>query len=328
MNRIFTHFVEKAFALGTYAAKIGWTPNPVRPLTPQDNEWMQMCPDDFYAIPSDPPNITFSRPLVGDNSLYSRFRFPSAMVTPYVENNTVHGLANLRRRGKARGAFIILHGHAMTSIALLEYYARPAVRLGMDVYFMMLPYHMRRRPHGTWSGQYSLNADIRGSAMAFRQGVQDVRCLINWIEKERHEPVVLGGVSLGAFTSLMTAVVDDRPKAVVSILGGGSLAQIIWDGYQLGRSKRQLQQVGVTADQLERDWALLGPANWQPKVDPQRVLLLNGLYDPIVTPENTNRLWQAWGKPEIHWYPGGHASIAPYNRQVKRELFLFLASRL
>jgi pimeloyl-ACP methyl ester carboxylesterase len=123
-------------------------------------------------------------------------------------------------------------------------------------------------------------------------------------------------------------VVDDRPKAVISILGGGSLAQIIWDGYELGRSKRQLQQAGVTEEQFERAWALMGPANWQPKVNPDRVLLLSGLYDPIVTPENTRRLWRAWGELRLHWFPAGHASVAVYNRQIKKELFEFLSTRL
>jgi hypothetical protein len=240
----------------------------------------------------------------------------------------VHGLANLRPEGNARGALIIVHGHTMTHLALLEWYARPAIQMDMDVYFIVLPYHMQRAPRGTWSGQYSLNSNIMGSALAFKQGVQDLRSLISWIEQERQVPVILAGVSLGAYTCCMTAVVDDRPKAVLSILGGGSLAQLLWDGYQLGRSRNQLQAGGISDADLERYWALLGPANWQPRVERERVLLLAGKYDPIVTPGNVDRLWQAWSEPDIHWYPCGHGTIAHYHHPVREEIIRFIASRI
>ncbi len=330
MNRLATDLLEKSLALGFYALKLRGTPNPFQPVTPGAVKLLSASPEDFYAIPADPPELAFCRDCERPGAFRDRFTFPSPYVSPYPKNNIVHGLANLRPEGQARGALIIVHGHTMTHFALLEWYARPAIRMGLDVYFIALPYHMRRTPKGTWSGQYSLNSDVVGSALAFRQGVQDVRSLITWIAQERHAPgmqhmpVILAGISLGAYTCCMTAVVDDRPKAVLSILGGGSLAQIIWDGYQLGRSRRQLLAGGVSCEDLERYWALLGPGNWQPKVARERVLLLAGKYDPIVTPKNVDRLWQAWGEPDIQWYPCGHGTIAHYHHPVRQAIFRFL----
>ena len=328
MNHLVTKQIEKTLALGFHVIRGRNTPNPFRPVRSLDLSWMDASPEEFYSIPDQPPRLDFNKNLLSVSALRDRFTFTSSYLSGDSNNNLVHGLANLRSEGKARAALIIVHGHAMTNFKLLERYARPAIRSGMDVYLIALPYHMQRAPRGTWSGQCSLNSDIEGSALAFIQGVRDVRSLISWIEVERQAPVVLLGVSLGAYTSCMTAVVDDRPKAVVSIIGGGSLAQILWDGYQMGRSKRQLMAGGVSQDQLEQYWALLGPANWLPKIARDRILLLAGEFDPIVTPENVNRLWRAWDHPAIHWYPCGHATISIYHRQVRKEIFRFLHDRI
>lgn len=310
-----------------YASRLRGTPDPFTAIPPNGNHWQSMTPEEFYAIPEGMPCVKFKKSDLGDGVLQERFTFPSVYQSPHPENNVVHGLADLHARGRSRAAMIIVHGHAMRNFTMFERYSRPAARGGLDVYYLSLPYHMARTPKGTWSGQLSLNANIEGTAQAFRQGVKDVRSLITWIQSERNVPIILLGVSLGAYTACMTAVVDNRPSTVISILGGGSLAQLIWDGYQMNRSKRQLERRGVTYEQLEQYWRLLGPANWQPKMARDRVLMFAGEYDPIVTPANVNRLWRAWDHPAIHWYAAGHASIAIYNRQVRNEILRFLVDR-
>jgi hypothetical protein len=53
-----------------------------------------------------------------------------------------------------------------------------------------------------------------------------------------------------------------------------------------------------------------------------------GKYDPIVTPGNVDRLWQAWHRPALHWYPCGHGTIAHYHHPVRDEIFRFLSGVL
>jgi pimeloyl-ACP methyl ester carboxylesterase len=58
------------------------------------------------------------------------------------------------------------------------------------------------------------------------------------------------------------------------------------------------------------------------------MLMLAGRYDPIVTPDNVQKLWRAWDKPALHWYRCGHGTIAVYYREVVREILQFLQETL
>jgi hypothetical protein len=328
LNRTVTHLAEKSLELALFSAKNLKTPNPFRPLHGKAPWFASAHPEDFYALPASPPGLTFQRAWAGSERTRMRFTFPSFVQTPYSENNTVYGLASFAPRKKTRAALVVVHGHRMRSFAMLEWIAIPAARLGIDMYYLTLPFHMQRAPAETWSGQLSLNSSVEGTALAFRQGVIDLRALMAWIAAERGTPVGLVGMSLGAFTCSMATVVDPHAAALVSILGGGSLAQIHWDGYQMGRPRRQLMQGGVTRQKLEQYWAVLGPAYWKSRLPGERVLMLAGKYDPIVTPQNVSRMWQAWDHPVLRWYPCGHSTIVWYYREVVREIVRFLSSSL
>ena len=325
MNRVVTHLAEKMIALG-YAIRTARAPNPFHPPDGTWEEWSEASPGDFYAIPEEVPDLKFQPLAEAGGERLAHFSFPSPYTSPHPENNIVHGLADLHLAGQAKAAIIFLHGHMMTRATLfpLLWYARSAIRAGFDIYYLNLPYHMLRTPAGAYSGQHSLNAGVAETAMAFRQGVMDVRSLITWVEQVERLPVILAGISLGAYTACMTAVVDPRPRALVSILGGASLARIPWDGYQGGKIRRQLQQGGLSLAQLERWWALLSPGNWQPVVDRSRIVLLGAEHDEIVTPDNVRRLWLSWGQPQIHWYPSGHVTSTLYHRQISVDLSAFV----
>jgi hypothetical protein len=219
---------------------------------------------------------------------------------------------------------ILLHGYQMQSFDPLKWFAESAARSGIDVYYMTLPYHMRRTPRGAWSGQYGLSADVERTVQSFRQGVLDLRSLITWVKEVRGQQVAIAGVSLGAFTCCMAATVDDRPAGLISLLGGASLADLIFGGFSFRLIRKELQESGVTQDDLENWWRLMAPGNWKPRLPRERILMIAGEHDPVITPKNTYRLWTAWRQPRISWYPCGHASVAFYNRQIGEEMAAFL----
>jgi pimeloyl-ACP methyl ester carboxylesterase len=204
MHRSTAHFIDNfiEYTLGRY--RHWYTPDQFKPIAPGEVDWVKNTPDTFYAIPSDPPELTFEQPYVFHRDrVRSTFRFPSAYTSPDEINNTVHGLADLRANRKSRGALVIVHGYMMSSFAPLQLLAELTASQGVDIYYLTLPYHMQRAPLGTWSGQYNLSTDVVRSINSFRQGVMDVRSLVSYLQREAKQPVILAGMSLGAFTCCM-----------------------------------------------------------------------------------------------------------------------------
>lgn len=329
MNRTTAQFLDLfiEYTIGRY--KHWYTPDAFKPILPVEIDWERDQPDSFFAIPPDPPELTFQQPYVfhGDR-VRSEFTFPSAYASADAVNNVVHGLADLRANRKSRAALILVHGYMMGSFAPLQLFAELTASQGVDIYYISLPYHMERAPLGTWSGQYNLSSDVVRSVSAFRQGVMDVRLLVNYIQREVEQPVFLAGMSLGAFTSGMVTVVDDRPIGLISLLGGADLSDIVFAGESFYLIRRNLTKHGVFHPDLQHYWAGISPGNYRTKLPREHIVMVNGKYDPIITPQNAKALWHAWDEPDITWLPCGHASLSFYGRRVSDVLFGFINRRL
>ena len=317
MNRFFSQLLDNLieFTVGRYRS--WYTPSQFKPFDPAGIDWTANPPEDFYAIPADPPDLTFEPPYTfNSDRIRSVFTFQSAYSSPDAVNNLVWGLSDQRIGRQSRAALVLVHGYMMNSFAPLRLFAEPLARQGIDIYYLALPYHMERRPLGTWSGQYGLSSDVLRTINSFRQGVMDVRWLLSWIQREREQPVFLTGLSLGAYTCCMAAVVDDRPAGLISLLGGADLAEIIFAGNSFQLIRKDLLQHGIDLHALKKYWAGISPGNFQTKLTQKKILMVAGEHDPIITPDNSRALWQAWGEPEITWLPCGHASLSFYARTV------------
>jgi len=44
----------------------------------------------------------------------------------------------------------------------------------------------------------------------------------------------------------------------------------------------------------------------RPRVSHEARLIVGGLADRIVPPAEVEALWEHWGRPSVHWVPGGH----------------------
>jgi len=329
MNRTTAQFLDVLieYTIGRY--KHWRTPDQFKPIEPDAIDWTRDQPESFFAVPPEPPEITFEQPYVfhGDR-VRSTFTFPSAYASAEPVNNIVHGLADLRANRKSRGALILVHGYMMSSFAPLQLFAELTASQGVDIYYLSLPYHMQRAPLGTWSGQYNLSSDVVRSVQSFRQGVMDVRSLVNYILREVKQPVFLAGMSLGAFTCGMASVVDNRLAGLISLLGGADLSDIVFAGKSFYLIRRGLTRRGIQHPELKQYWAGISPGNFRSKLPREHILMINGSHDPIITPPNAIDLWHAWDEPEMIWLPCGHASLSLCGRRVGNDMFDFINRRL
>lgn len=329
MNKFFSHFIDNIieFTIGRY--KHWYTPKQFEPIDHEALDWENQPPESFFAIPLEPPELTFEPSFAfQQDRTRAYFTFPSAYISPHPTNNLVWGLSDRRTEHKSRGALILVHGYMMRSFAPQRLFAESLARQGIDIYYLALPYHMKRAPLGTWSGQYCLSSNVVRSVNSFRQGVMDVRSLVSWIQRERNQPVILAGLSLGAFTCCMASVVDDRPAGLISLLGGADLSDIIFAGNSFYLIRQGLLRNEVNAADLKRYWAGISPGNFRSKLDREKMMMVAGEHDPIITPQNAASLWHAWDEPDLTWLPCGHASLSFYAQRVGKLVDEFVNKRL
>ena len=63
----------------------------------------------------------------------------------------------------------------------------------------------------------------------------------------------------------------------------------------------------MTFERFCRLMAVHAPlARPRPVVPKERLLIIAGRADRIAPPVHAEVLWEHWGRPEIHWFPGGH----------------------
>ena len=149
----------------------------------------------------------------------AQLSFPSAMKTPYPENNTVHALyfrgvttpAQARRAKAARAVVVLPQWNAGPDghVGL----CRLLNRFGMSALRLTLPYHDARRPPELSRADYIVSANIGRTAQACRQAVMDARRAVAWLAKQGYDRIGILGTSLGSCLSLLTAAHEPLIRA-------------------------------------------------------------------------------------------------------------------
>jgi hypothetical protein len=68
---------------------------------------------------------------------------------------------------------------------------------------------------------------------------------------------------------------------------------------------------------------LHSPLRYPALLPRDRLFVIGGLGDRLAPPEQSAMLWEHWGRPRMHWYPGGHIlhlGRGKYLREVGRFL--------
>ena len=62
----------------------------------------------------------------------------------------------------------------------------------------------------------------------------------------------------------------------------------------------------VPRDDYEQSLAVTSPVTYAPVVPKDRLMVIGGLGDRLAPPEQSLLLWEHWGRPRLHWFPGSH----------------------
>ena len=281
-----------------------------------DQGWLDN-PEGFFAAPPPPADVTV-RTIDNLGRTYQRLFFDSDYEPlagepgrerwlSYTGNNREYGL--MLRHREPRPWLVCIHGAEMGRAALdpMLFNAWHLYRdLGLNVVLPVLPMHgprARGLPKGTGFPSEDVLNDVHGTA----QAVWDIRRLLSWIRAQQPDAAIgLNGLSLGGLISSLVASLDDG--LTCAILGIPAVDLVGLVGRHAGLSGHHgLRQTMTLARPIGR---MISPLALTPRVPMQGRFIYAGIADRLVHPrEQVTRLWEHWGKPEIHWYQGGHTGF-------------------
>ncbi len=260
----------------------------------------------------------------------SRVRFPSPIVTPDPENNVVHGefFDPVGFTGP-RPAVVVLHILG-SDFPLSRYMAARLADRGVAALFLKLPYYGERRPAsgpGAVPTRF-LSADIERTMTSMRQGVCDVRRGLCWLAGRPNvdtSRLGVAGISLGGIVASIAVAVDPAAREGVFLLAGGDLSRILWEMPESAKFRQAWELSGRTIRDLKALTDPFDPLTYAGRLAGKRLMMIAGNVDEVVPTASTLALWNAAGRPPIHWYDCGHYSAIGYLLPGIRQTVEFLA---
>lgn len=230
----------------------------------------------------------------------------------YGPNTTAHVRWVRHTDGRPRPTALFLPSWMSSGGLFEESVALPAIAraLDMDVARVTLPYHGRRLPRcSSYHGEYFWTADLTRTFEAIRQSVFDVRAMVRWFEQERGVPVGVIGQSLGGIVALAATSVESRLAFSIPIAAHLDLAGVLEDASLLRPMARELSRQGWAPHDVAGFMEALGLTSTGPAIPTDRILMVAGRHDRLLTAPRVEALNARWGRPRMHWYEGGHLGI-------------------
>jgi hypothetical protein len=278
--------------------------------------WLE-TPDGFFAAPPQLTGVTV-RPVNSLGRTYERIFFDSEYEPcpgepgrerwlSYTANNREYGL--MLRHREPRPWLVCVHGAEMGRAALdLALFRAWHLHsdLGLNVVLPVLPMH-GPRARGLPKGAAFPSEDVLNVVHGAAQAVWDIRRLLSWIRSQEPDSMVaLNGISLGGYLTSLVASLDNGLSCAILGVPVVDLVELV------GRHARLSHHdaLGQTLRLAKPIGRMISPLALTPRVPMQGRFIYAGIADRLVHPrDQATRLWEHWGRPEIHWYQGGHTGF-------------------
>lgn len=215
-------------------------------------------------------------------------------------------------RKQRRGCLVYVHGWLEPGSWVEEVlmFPRWARELDVDIVHVSLPFHGRRNPRGAlFSGEYFWTADLVRSVEGIRQGICDTRSLMGYLRRQGYAHIGVTGISLGGSIVMLLGCLAPTPDYIVPIVAHLELGEAVEGAEILWRTRQDLERWGVHEPERRRLFSRLGFDRARPLLPGDRQLWIEAEKDGHVDPAFVTKQWEAWGRPGIHWIPGGHMTF-------------------
>lgn len=251
-------------------------------------------------------------PTLGKVMTVSAVTFPSPVVTPHPNNNTVHCEYFCPTSGGAKPGVIVLH-IAGGDFDLARLFGRALATKDVAALFLKMPYYGERAQPGSPARMLSL--DPHETARGMTQAVLDIRQAAGWLAaREEIDPRQIGvlGISLGGITGALALGIEPRLTKGCLLLAGGGMGEVVWQAPEMSEARKRWTEAGHTKEELFAIFRSVDPVTYAKPLPGRKILMLNASRDEVIPAECTKALWRAFGEPEIIWWDAGHYTAVRY----------------
>ena len=251
-------------------------------------------------------------PTLGKVMTVWKLTFPSPVVTPHPNNNTVHCEYFRPTAPGSKPGVIVLHILG-GDFDLARLFCRAMATRGVAALFLKMPYYGERRQEGSPARMISI--DPHETARGMTQAVLDIRQAASWLAAQEEiddRQIGILGISLGGITAALATGIEPRLTKACFILAGGDMGEVAWQSSEMTELRERWTALGHTKDELREVLRPVDPVTYARPVAGREILMLNAIHDTVVPPACTKALWRAFGEPEIVWWNAGHYTAVRY----------------
>ncbi len=277
----------------------------------------EKIPELFYKKPEKVPLACISKPAEIKGGIVRDFLFKTSFKSTYQEyenrrvnkeqDNTVKVREWKHIDIESCGRIVAIHGwmlgddksRALTMIPGIFY------RMGLDVISIELPLHGSRSPARLTPLNLFPSIDPAVTNESFAQAIYELRAIKIWLQEQSDKPIIPVGLSLGAHTAALWASLDNL-DAVVCAAPLSSMPHIIWSNVENTPMGDIIKNAGISFNLLRRVFAVSSPLSYQPRLDPDKRLIITSQHDPIIPAIQGVLLNQHWAGSQIHELKDGH----------------------
>ena len=284
----------------------------------------QLSPQEYYVGPktngSDgEPDF---KPAVNSmrDSRMATLSWRSPIETAFAANNVACADFFRCDARKWEGAPTVFLLHSLMSASPTGYYrwAERFNELGWSACFVHLPYHFSRVPTGYRNGELAITPDLIRNAEGLRQGVIELRQLIESLRTQGCREFGVLATSYGGWIGALLTLVESDFRFVALMSPIVNVEHAIWQSPAARRVRRELLQANIERALVARHFHLSSPVHGQPVCDPERILFVTGEFDSITPPAEIEAIHQTWRGSELLRVRQGHFGYRMMRETIAR----------